>query len=192
MESEFRFGIKRRIYNWQLRTARLAKGMNQEDLGKKVGLSSSTVCKYECLRGYPSLERAKMVADVLDVSVATLFPEWLEDFKLREVPQPSEDRTFTLDEARDMNLFPPAEDTIEAVEEKVDRELLKERVGEILLGLEDREREILKLRFGIDDGISRTLSDIASMYGVSRERVRQVEAKALRKMRHPSRGRRLK
>ena len=58
--------------------------------------------------------------------------------------------------------------------------------------LTDREQKVLRLRFGWDDGRARTLEEVGVMYNVTRERIRQIEAKALRKLRHPSRSRRLK
>jgi RNA polymerase primary sigma factor len=65
--------------------------------------------------------------------------------------------------------------------------LLKERIHEVLATLTDREREVLVLRFGLGDGYSRTLEEVGKKFNVTRERIRQIEAKALRKMRHPSR-----
>ena len=71
-------------------------------------------------------------------------------------------------------------------------QLLKEQVDEVLASLTDRERKVLKLRFGLDDGRSRTLEEVGREFGVTRERIRQIEAKALRKLRHPSRSKKLK
>lgn len=65
------------------------------------------------------------------------------------------------------------------------RELLREQIRNILDSLSEREREVLELRFGLKDGQSRTLEEVGDMFGVTRERVRQIEAKALRKLRHP-------
>jgi RNA polymerase primary sigma factor len=65
--------------------------------------------------------------------------------------------------------------------------LLKEKLTEVLTSLTDREREVLELRFGIGGGIARTLEEVGSQFRVTRERIRQIEAKALRKMRHPTR-----
>lgn len=70
--------------------------------------------------------------------------------------------------------------------------LLKEQLNEVLDTLADREREVLKLRFGLVDGKARTLEEVGSRFQVTRERIRQIEAKALRKLRHPSRSKKLK
>ncbi len=70
--------------------------------------------------------------------------------------------------------------------------LLKETLNNVLDSLTEREREVLRLRFGLDDGRSRTLEEVGKEFKVTRERIRQIEAKALRKLRHPSRSKKLK
>ncbi len=71
-------------------------------------------------------------------------------------------------------------------------ELLKEQLNEVLDTLTEREQKVLRLRFGLDDGKARTLEEVGRQFNVTRERIRQIEAKALRKLRHPSRSRKLK
>jgi RNA polymerase primary sigma factor len=71
-------------------------------------------------------------------------------------------------------------------------EMLKEQMEDILDTLTDREESVLRLRFGLDDGKTRTLEEVGKVFGVTRERIRQIEAKALRKLRHPSRSKRLR
>jgi RNA polymerase primary sigma factor len=70
--------------------------------------------------------------------------------------------------------------------------MLKQKMGDVLRNLTDRERKVLVLRFGLEDGHQRTLEEVGQEFGVTRERIRQIEAKALRKLRHPSRGKALK
>lgn len=70
--------------------------------------------------------------------------------------------------------------------------LLKEQLSEVLGTLTEREQKVLRLRFGLDDGRARTLEEVGREFNVTRERIRQIEAKALRKLRHPSRSRKLK
>lgn len=77
-------------------------------------------------------------------------------------------------------------------EEYATNEMLKDEIAEVLLTLTEREEKVIRLRFGLEDGKSRTLEEVGQMFGVTRERIRQIEAKALRKLRHPSRSRKLK
>ena len=76
--------------------------------------------------------------------------------------------------------------------ESASRELLKDHIGEVLHTLNAREKRVLELRFGLKDGRTRTLEEVGKEFGVTRERIRQIEAKALRKLRHPSRSKRLR
>lgn len=77
-------------------------------------------------------------------------------------------------------------------EEYATNEMLKDEIASVLLTLTEREEKVIRLRFGLEDGKSRTLEEVGQMFGVTRERIRQIEAKALRKLRHPSRSRKLK
>lgn len=79
-----------------------------------------------------------------------------------------------------------------APDEAASAELLKEQMKEVLETLAPRERRVLELRFGLDDGRSRTLEEVGKEFAVTRERIRQIEAKALRKLKHPTRARKLK
>ncbi len=72
------------------------------------------------------------------------------------------------------------------------RQLLKEQIADVLDSLSSRERKVLELRFGLEDGRNRTLEEIGREFSVTRERIRQIEAEALAKLRHPSRSRKLK
>ena len=71
-------------------------------------------------------------------------------------------------------------------------QLLKEQVAAVLNSLTGRERRVLQLRFGLEDGRARTLEEVGKEFHVTRERIRQIEAQALRKLRHPSRSRKLR
>ncbi len=101
-----------------------------------------------------------------------------------ETPIGEEDDSHLGDFIEDHGALAPAE--------AASHQLLKEQVKDALNGLTQREQEVLRLRFGLDDGRSRTLEEVGKEFRVTRERIRQIEAKALRKLRHPSRSRRLK
>jgi RNA polymerase primary sigma factor len=101
-----------------------------------------------------------------------------------EMPIGEEDDSHLGDFIEDATALAPAD--------AASHQLLKEQVEDVLGGLTDRERKVLQLRFGLDDGRSRTLEEVGKEFKVTRERIRQIEAKALRKLRHPSRSRKLK
>lgn len=101
-----------------------------------------------------------------------------------ETPIGEEDDSHLGDFIEDMDAQSPSEHAA--------YELLKEQLEDVLDTLTDREENVLRLRFGLDDGRTRTLEEVGKVFGVTRERIRQIEAKALRKLRHPSRSKRLK
>jgi RNA polymerase primary sigma factor len=80
----------------------------------------------------------------------------------------------------------------EAPSEAASLQMQKEAIEDVLGSLTERERRVLRLRFGLDDGRPRTLEEVGKDFNVTRERIRQIEAKALRKLRHPSRSRKLR
>ena len=84
------------------------------------------------------------------------------------------------------------DDDAPAPAEAASHTLLREQLNEVLNTLTEREAKVLKLRFGLEDGKSRTLEEVGQRFEVTRERIRQIEAKALRKLRHPSRSKKVK
>ena len=91
-----------------------------------------------------------------------------------------------------MNETPSGTQDAPAPAEAVAVTLLKEQLMDVLNSLTPREAKVLRLRYGLDDGKARTLEEVGKEFNVTRERIRQIEAKALRKLRHPSRSKRLK
>ncbi len=101
-----------------------------------------------------------------------------------ETPVGEEEDSHLSDFIQDERVQIPAEAAV--------RSMLREQLGEVLGTLSERERQVLCMRFGLLDGQGRTLEEVGRQWGVTRERIRQIEAKALRKLRHPSRSRKLK
>ena len=101
-----------------------------------------------------------------------------------ETPIEVEDDSHLGDFIQDDDATSPADHALWAVK--------KEQLESVLDTLTDREENVLRLRFGLDDGRTRTLEEVGKVFGVTRERIRQIEAKALRKLRHPSRSKQLK
>ena len=101
-----------------------------------------------------------------------------------EAPIGEEEDSHLGDFIEDRNALPPVD--------AASKQLLKEQIEEVLTALTPREQRVLRLRFGLEDGRSRTLEEVGQEFNVTRERIRQIEAKALRKLRHPSRSRKLK
>ncbi len=95
------------------------------------------------------------------------------------------------DDSTELGDFLPDESILEPGD-AASKELLREQIRDVLGHLTDREREVLEMRFGLDDGKDHTLEEVGKRFGVTRERIRQIEAKALRKLRHPSRSKSLR
>jgi len=119
----------------------------------------------------------------------------IEPSKVREIIKVSQEPTSLeapVGEEKDSTLgdFIPDEEI--RPEDQASAELLKAHLSEVLDTLNDREKKVLKLRFGLEDGRQRTLEEVGKEFGVTRERIRQIEAKALRKLRHPTRSKKLK
>ena len=126
------------------------------------------------------------VAEVMGVDVA----------KIREIVKVSQEPTSLeapVGDEEDSHLGDFIQDTTQPTPyDAATRQLLKEHMEEILSTLSDREKKVLILRFGLDDGRPRTLEEVGREFAVTRERIRQIEAKALRKLRHPSRSKKLR
>ncbi len=129
---------------------------------------------------------AEEIAEEMDVSVDRV----REILKVAQEPVSLE---TPIGEEADSHLADFIEDEdAEAPADAASFLLLREQIGEVLSSLTPREKRVLELRFGLGDGRARTLEEVGQVFGVTRERIRQIEAKALRKLRHPSRSKKLK
>ena len=140
----------------------------------------------QLLQEYGHEASAEEIAEKMGMSAA----------KVREILKIAQDPVSLetpIGEEEDSHLgdFIPDDDS-PAPEEAVSYTVLREQLDEVLHTLTPREEEVLKLRFGLKDGKTRTLEEVGEVFGITRERIRQIEAKALRKLRHPSRSKRLK
>lgn len=151
-------------------------------------LKASKLDKDFQLRGFEVRKRLELIAD----EMGTTSEEVRELFKLRDVYFRLISLDMPVGEESDTPLaeFIPDEST--TVEDDVSLVLLREQIENVLETLSPREREVLILRFGLDDERERTLEEVGKIFNITRERIRQIEAKALRKLRHPARSKKLK
>jgi len=188
---QFSVGLQRRVFNWALKQARLRKGLTMQGLADAVGCSLGSVYDIASFRHYPGSDLRIRISMVLEVPEDILFPPELEKVKLLKQPQPVEIPMSML-AAPELLALSEAEIPSEWLDDAVDAHLLKQSIKEVLTTLSPREAAVLRMRFGLDDGHARLLEDVGKRFGVTRERIRQIEAKALRKLRHPKCSRKLK
>ena len=173
----------------QARTIRIPVHM-VETINKLVRVSRRLVQEYG--REPTSEEIARGMTEAGKQDAASMFsPERIRE--IQKVSQEPVSLETPIGEEEDSHLgdFIPDEGAL-APAEAASQQLLREQVEDVLASLTSRERRVLQLRFGLEDGRSRTLEEVGREFGVTRERIRQIEAKALRKLRHPSRSRKLR
>lgn len=163
----------------QARTIRIPVHM-VETINKLIRVSRQLVQE---LGREPLPEEIANVMNITEERVREILKIAQEPVSL-ETPIGEEDDSHLGDFIEDQDVQAPAEAAA--------FELLKEQLDDVLETLTPREKKVLTLRFGLDDGRSRTLEEVGQVFGVTRERIRQIEAKALRKLRHPMRSKRLK
>lgn len=163
----------------QARTIRIPVHM-VETINKLIRVSRQLVQE---LGREPAPEEIAHVMNITEERVREILKIAQEPVSL-ETPIGEEDDSHLGDFIEDQDVQAPAEAAA--------FELLKEQLDDVLETLTPREKKVLTLRFGLEDGRSRTLEEVGQVFGVTRERIRQIEAKALRKLRHPMRSKRLK
>ena len=176
---EFRVGMKVRVFNWSLDRAIRAKGWKRKEAAKACGVSLSTLGCWLTFKSYPKEHKRMEVSIALGVPEEVIFPEGIEGFRIHSQPEPV---SFGKEEAMALGLCSQEVDP----EQVAIQASLQEALQEAMQGLREREKLVLKLRFGLEGEEAMTLADIGTAFGVHRERIRQIEAKAIRKLRHPS------
>ena len=160
---------------------------NHIDVNTENGKTELSTDEIEHIKAI--FEKNVGLEDFLKISLAREVLD-LEDDELGELIYYT---SMTRDEEEDS--YPTvfaAESAILSTVDAASKELLKKQIDEVLSTLTPREQRVLQLRFCLEDGQSRTLEEVGKEFNVTRERIRQIEAKALRKLRYPSRSRRLK
>ncbi|MDU2197188.1 MAG: sigma-70 family RNA polymerase sigma factor [Peptostreptococcaceae bacterium] len=137
------------------------------------------------LQREPSLEE---LAEVCDLEVEKVIDILKRDKNIVSLDTPiKEDEDSSL-----VEFIPSDANFADVVIHEVEQHNLREKIEELLTGLSEQEQKVLRMRFGLDDDDPKTLEEIGKVFGVTRERIRQIEAKAIRKLRHPSRLKQLK
>lgn len=196
-ESETASLVRLRLttHNARLVDARKERYITQAAMATMLGWSQTCLSQIELLRRQPTEDEMIDIACILEKPIDYLFPDELLSavetgvFSKRKV-ELSGPQVIYLTQAMRQALI--TDGGLDAVEDAVDGRLLPERLCEVLGTLAPREQRVLALRFGLENEGSRTLEEVGTEIGVTRERIRQIEAKALRKLRHPRRSRKLK
>jgi RNA polymerase primary sigma factor len=137
------------------------------------------------------LDRAPTSAEIAVAMDPPMTPENVRE--LQQMAQRPVSLDMPIGEEQDSHLGDVVEDhAAQAPIDAVSQQLLVEHLRQVLHQLPERERQVLELRFGLEGGVTRTLDDISLVFGVTRERIRQIEAKALRKLRHPAKSNQLR
>jgi len=180
-----------RVRNNRLKERREALGMSQPELANAASVSLTAYRELEALRRSPRRQGdgcwrwrdiALQLARFHCVEPEELFPP-----AVLAVERPVASRRLNGDDIYPL-LSAHQERLLEGPEAALDRAELREQIRRALATLPPRDAEALRLRFGLDDGVERTLEEVGVALDVMRERARQLEARALRKLRHPSRG----
>lgn len=188
--NQMEIGIVAKVRHGAMLRFREEQGITQAKAAMLAGVSTSLWCALECMRfngAYP-LAMAR-VADLLCLQVDDVFPPELRKGSFgvqRTAYRQVDNNLLATNEYKKRMLLP---DPCDEVQRKIDGEARKERIRAALKTLSYREREIIKLRFGLGvDGQTYTYEEVSKIFKVTRERVRQVEARAIRKLQHPARS----
>lgn len=174
--------VKMTIKNHEMEKARLLVFLSQDQLAEKTKISSATLSQIECCRMYPDDIRQKIIAKALNTTTQKLFPKWLQAFSEKWKRQ-EKSRIVPISELSlsDPTVLMLEDGSYESMIRKQDNDLFLTRLNKTRLS--PKEKEVIYMRYGFMDGGSYTLAEVADRIGVTRERIRQIEAKAIEKLR---------
>ena len=184
-------------HNARMVDARKAKGLTQRDLAGLWGRAWWRVYHIETLKRVPDEDEMAELAVILEKEIDYLFPEQLlrsveRGVFMKRSTELSAPQLVYLADRCAAGLLGDGGQHAQDIEDQVDRDLLRDQVHKVLQQLTARERTVLELRFGLTGAHPQTYEEIGPHYGVTRERIRQIERKALLKLRQPGRSRQLK
>jgi DNA-directed RNA polymerase sigma subunit (sigma70/sigma32) len=180
--------------NARLVDARKETGMTQPAMARAIGMSPGRLLAIENLKVIPKEEELVKIACHLEKPIDYLFPEELMTavearvFSRRKV-ELSAPEVMSLIEAQDLRLL--TEGGLDEIDQKVDHEILAEKMALVLRTLKPKEQIVLRLRYGLNGGEPRTLREVGGELHLAGSRIGQIEGRALRRLRHPSRSRKL-
>lgn len=180
-----------------IRRLRQERGLTQEELSDLFGVARSTVTQWERGWSAPRMGMVRQLAKVLHVTPEEIGERMgIDADRVREIQKISQEPVSLetpIGEEEDSQLGDFIEDTGAVVPpDAASFPILQDELSKVLDSLADRERKVIELRFGLIDGHPRTLKEVGREFGVTRERIRQIESKTLLKLRHPSRSNKLR
>jgi len=169
----------------------LVQKLGHEPSGEELALELDYLTPEETEQIKKALENNEPIDPVLNRKWRQAVSKIRDILRISMDPMSLETPVGDGSDATEFGDFIPDDSVIEPVD-AASKELLREQIRSVLSFLSDREREVLEMRFGLNDGKDHTLEEVGRSFGVTRERIRQIEAKALRKLRHPSRSKSLR
>lgn len=187
MQKKLSSNRKDDFYNWHFRSARLEAGYSRVRLANETGISKPAMESYERLRAFPCLNTAEKIASTIGRKKEEIFPEYLREMiKEVRIIRENYSRDFannatSLDDISEEEILVSEDNIIE----DINYAELKRRFESVLNLLADKHRKVIKMRFGLEDGHCYSLKETGIALGLTKERIRQIQIKAMRKLRSP-------